>query len=48
MLVKDPNQRINLDEIMRHPWLHTAIQYVNETINKFEYDNIKITEQLRQ
>lgn len=46
MLAKDANERITLDQIIEHPWVHSSIQRVVEAIGKFEFDNTKIRETL--
>lgn len=37
LLIKDPEERITLNEIIEHPWIHHAYNTVTEKLQKFEY-----------
>ncbi|EAX97675.1 CAMK family protein kinase [Trichomonas vaginalis G3] len=48
LLTKNPDERITIDDIIRHPWLHDQYLYVEEKLAKFEYDPAYFTGSLSQ
>ena len=46
ILTKKPEERITINEIMNHDWVHHQIQEMTEVISKFEYDEEIIKERL--
>lgn len=46
MLTKKASERITLEEIMNHPWVHHNVMEMTEVINKFEYDEELLKERL--